>query len=505
MKRFDKGYVYSCLLSDLLSCFVLTFMFADDILLENTEELVINVSVVPYFAVLFAILYAGFILYRVLYYRSSGYGLTEREIVCKRGVFFKKNSVLEYRKIHAINKKQTIFHRIFKIAILTVDSGSANTSQQAEITIVERQDVVDDLLKQLHALREGGAVDAPQQEEKVLLSKDDRLYSFTSKKKVLYALISVASTAITTGALGLLLGVIIGICYGFLQANVLDTMGMYVVAAVLITAGAMLLLSLISFIGCLIRSFVGYHNFSITKRDNDLVIAYGLLERHTNTFSYDRIKGIKICQGFFQRLLGFASIKLEVIGYTNEAGEDNVELGVLVPFCNFKEIPEILKRVLPDYIPQEKQTKAVAYFPFVSWFMLILAIVIGTVMLSAYILMALLGAPAGVVSIVLLGLLALGLVILAIGALNGYLNFRNSGVGYSDKKITAYSGGFTRVITVFQTKNLVAVQRVTTPLRQKAGIASLILHMRTNALSNEVEVLMQEDALGEKLEELLIL
>ncbi len=505
MKRFDKGYVYSCLLSDLFSCLVLTFVFGDEILLEGTEEVTVNFGMIPYFAAFFAVLYAGFILYRLLYYRTSGYGLTEREIICKRGVFFKKNSVLEYRKIHAINKKQTIFHRFFGIAILTVDSGSANTSYQAEITIVERQDVVDDLLQRLHVLREGGAPVADASKEEVLLSKEDRLYSFTSRKKVLYALISVASTAIVTGVLGLLLGVVIGICYGFLQADILGTMGQYAVAAVLIIAVGMLLFSGLAFAVSLIQSFVGYYNFSIIKRNNDLVIAYGLLERHTNTFSYDRIKGIKICQGFLQRLLGFATIKLEVIGYTNEAGEDNVELGVLVPFCKFKEIGQILARVLPDYIPQEKQTKAAAYFPFISWFGLILAVVIGTIMSSAYILLVLLGAPGGMISVVLLGLLGIGLVTFIIGAINRYLTFRNSGVGVSDKRITAYSGGFTRVITVFHTKNLVAVESVSTPLRKKAGIVSLVLHMRTNALSNEVEVPMQADTLEEKMEELLIL
>ena len=87
---------------------------------------------------------------------------------------------------------------------------------------------------------------------------------------------------------------------------------------------------------------MGYYKFKITKRGNDIQISYGLLEKHTNTFSYDRIKAVKISQGLVQRMLGFATIKLEVIGYTSESENDSAELGVLVPFCKYEEISEIL-------------------------------------------------------------------------------------------------------------------------------------------------------------------
>jgi putative membrane protein len=146
----------------------------------------------------------------------------------------------------------------------------------------------------------------------------------------------------------------------------------------------MLLFSIFAFIGSLINSFIGYYNFSITKRGNEIRISYGLLERHTNTFSYDRIKAVKISQGPVERMLGFATIKLEVISYTNNTGDDNknADLGVLVPFCKYDEVGEILTKVLPDYVPDTKQTKSVSYFPFVSWFLLVLGIVVGLVLVQ---------------------------------------------------------------------------------------------------------------------------
>ncbi len=499
MKKFDEGYIYSHLLSDFLSSIVLLFLFFDELLLdgESEELLVFDTTLLWLAAVAFAVIYACFIVYRVLYYRTSGYELTERELRCKRGVLFRKHSVLEYHKIHAINKKQTLIHKLFGIAVLTVDSGSANTAHQAEITIVEKARVVDALLQELHVLREGG-VYAPSEEPaapQTLLDDSDRLYRFTSKRKLVYTAVSVASTAVVTLVLGVLSVVAVGFLRRFATERLFDTLWEYVIGAGLLVVGVVLFCSAISVAGCLVQSFVGYHNFCVTKRQGDIEIAYGLLERHTNTFSFDRIKAVKITQSFMQRLFGFAAIKLEVIGYTAEAGEDHVQQGLLVPFCRVDEVDALLARLLPDYVPQPKQATAPLFFPFVSWFLVIFG---GVWVLTAAVVWFILfvcGVSAAVMSVFAAGMLGAALMTVLIKFLHAHWRYKTCGLAYDDTKVTAYSGGFSKTVTVFKTKHLVAVEQVTTPLRQKAGVATAVFHVRTNALTNEVKVPLQESAL----------
>lgn len=153
MKRFDKGYIYSNLILDLLSSAVISFAFFIEFFSEEDASVKDIAAVIPFFIVAFIVIYLCFAIYRILYYRTSGYELTETEIKCKRGVFFRKHSVLDFKKVHAINKKQNLVHRIFGIAFLTVDSGSANTSHQAEIIIIEKASVVDALLNELNSLK----------------------------------------------------------------------------------------------------------------------------------------------------------------------------------------------------------------------------------------------------------------------------------------------------------------------------------------------------------------
>ena len=508
MKKFDKGYIYSSLLSDLFSSLVVVFIFLKDFFLSDESNPEDIKAAIPFFAIGFAVIYLCFIVYRILYYKTSGYELTENEIKCNRGVLFRKRSVLDYKKVHAINKKQNLFHRIFGIAILTIDSGSTNTSHQAEITIIEKDKIVDALLNELNALKEGGErnMESSQPKNELLLSDEDSLYSFTSGKKMLYTLINIASTAFFTALFAVLTIIVLGICKLMVQQSFLGTWGQYFLYAFLITVGAMLLFSIFSLIGCLIHSFVGYYKFKITKRGNDIQISYGLLEKHTNTFSYDRIKAVKITQGLVQRMLGFASIRLEVIGYTVNSGDDdkNAGLGVLVPFCKYDEIGEILGKVLPDYVPDEKQTKAVSYFPFVSWFLLVLGVVTGLVLVQLIATMMLFNVSTSVILTVALAVIVAGSVVFIVKALSAALSYQTNGLAVNDGKITAYYGGFIKNVTVFMSKNLIVAENVTTPLRHKAGITSLVMHLKTNALSNEVKVHIQEDRLAEEIEQILV-
>lgn len=509
MKRFDKGYIYSSLLSDFFGSLVVAFIFLKDFFLdENTRAEDIKAAI-PFFVIGFAVVYLCFVTYRIFYYKTSGYELTDTEIKCNRGVLFRKRSVLDYRKVHAINKKQNLFHRIIGVAVLTVDSGSTNTSHQAEITIVEKEKTVDALIDELNTLKEGAtrSEQTAQPKDELLLSDQDSLYSFTSGKKMLYTLINIASTAFFTALFAVPVIVVLGVCKLMLQQNFLGTWGQYFLYAFLITVGAMLLFSIFSLVGCLIHSFVGYYKFKITKRGKDIQISYGLLEKHTNTFSYDRIKAVKITQGLVQRILGFATIRLEVIGYTNTTGDDNrnADLGVLVPFCKYCEIGEILGKVLPDYVPDEKQTKSVSYFPFVSWFLLIFGIISGLVLIQTVTTMVIFDAPSIVISGITLAIIGSAIIVLLVKLLSAALAYQNSGIAVNNGKITAYYGSFTKAVTVFKTSNLIAAENVTTPLRKKAGITSLVMHLKTNALSNEIEVRMQKDALSDELEKLLIL
>lgn len=507
MKRFDRGYIFYHLLTDFFISLFFVFYFSTEFLFvieDETEEITaINFSAIPYAILIFAVVYLIFTIYRILYQRFSGYELSERDIKCRRGVLFKRSSMLDYRKIHAINKKQNIFQKIFGIAVLTVDSGSANMGHKAEIAVIEKIAIVDSLLEELHVLREGGERKVGEEKApEVVLAEGDPLYKFATPKKFLYSLISIATSAFFTGVYTLVSLLLMGICKEILKLDFLGTLGQYAMWGAIILLSAMILVSVFAFIGTIIQSFIGYYNFKIEKRDNDIIISFGLLERHTNTFSYDRIRGVKITQGLIQRALGFAEIKLEVIGYMTESDNNSaVTLGVLVPFCKYSEIPEILGKILPEYNPAERQTESPRLFPHLSWFTLILGIVTALVTMSAVVPMAMLGVEGWIIGLVssIIGITAIIIFLSKLGS--ALLARKTAGVAIEDGKITVYNGGYIKQITVMKSRDLSSVEAVATPMQKKAGISCATLHMRTNALTNEVKVMHQSEETVKKIKE----
>ena len=507
MKRFDKKYVYYSLFTDFFISLILAFYIGAEALLvedEMGEVVGFDPTAVPFIIGIFVIAYIVMTVYRLLYYRLSGYELSEREIVCLRGVLFRKRSIIEYARIHAINKKQNIFHKLFGIAVLTVDSGSANTGHKAELIIIERDEVVDSMLKELHLLREGGVRDTSEEDvARTLIDESDPLYSFTSKKKMLYSLISIVSSAFVTAVIAIIAIFMIGILNAILKLDIFGTLTEFMLGALIAFFTLTLAIAFLSFIATIIVSFVKYYNFKIERIGSDIKISYGLLERHENTFSYDRIRAVKITQGLVQRMLGFATINLEVIGYVEENGNNAEMIGVLVPFCKYSEINEILGRILPDYVPTERQTSSPAFFPYVSWFSLILGVCAASVYLMALIPMLILEAPGRVILALTLSTISSIIVIMGIKLVSACLEYKTSGVGIDGKMITIYSGGFIQSITVMRASALSSVESVTTYHRAMRGISSAVLHLRTNATTNEVKLHLQESNVTDKLNKLM--
>ena len=495
MKKFSKNYLYYHLVADIFIVLALCFAFLDALMIENEagEMLGWNLQAVPFFILGALLAYGALIFYRVLYLRYAGYVLAEGEIRVTRGVFFRKNSIVEYKKMHAINKKQNIVQRLFGLAVLTVDSGSANTSGTAEILIYESAAQVERLIALLKAKKNGETETQAPIAEEVLSSESGDLV-FSSGKKIIYSLLNIASTAFTLLCIAFFALVayfcLVPVLSDLLPGGVLHAL----VSALAISAVSIAGFSVFSFVISILQSFIAYHNFRIVKNAADLEISYGLFTRHTNTFGFNRIQGVLIRQGLIQRLFGYATLNLEVIGYRegSDGNQNNaaVTVGMLLPLCNAREADEILASVLPSYVPLKKEASAKRYFPFISWSFVLIAAIFALVGLLTFSMMHLFGAPTRALLIVRIMLSLAFFITLGIRALGAFLAYKNAGISISEDRITVFGGGYQRCVTTLLRRSLIAVEDVTTPLRARAGIYTLILHLRTNAETNEVKAQM---------------
>ena len=483
MTRFSKRYLISGISSSLLLAILC------GLLLQGEEEF--NLL---FFALGFAFASIILITYQVLYYYCSGYEISEKGISCQRGVLFKKKSFLEYSRIHAINKKQGILGQIFKYAYLLVDSGSANTATSAEIMIVEDLDTVLQIMDIIKSKQEN--VESKCFEEVVKEAentsktneKPTNLYEFNSYRKELYILIN-SLIALIIVAIVLGLGLItISIIYNLVQ----DTTE---------TLGSILFIFSMCLVGCVvfvvlantIQAFVGYHNFKLFKENNTIKLNYGLFTKNDNSFQIRRIKAIRVEQGLLKRLFGYASVKIEVIGLGDSDQNGNKTNDIMIPLCKKDEVNEILANIIPEYQSVPKEKSCTSFFSLFSWNLLFLNIFLifaGVVIFtSLYFTLSLSEALYG---LLIVGLIYLFILIIMLG--DSYLKYRFEGIGFDEKKITIYHGGFFHTETTILNKSIITLEDVSTPLRRKKGIYSYVVHLRTNRIShqNHIDILDEE-------------
>ena len=106
--------------------------------------------------------------------------------------------------------------------------------------------------------------------------------------------------------------------------------------------------------------------------------------------------------------------------------------------------------------------------------------------------MAILGVDAYIIGIVLSFIGSTALIIFLSKLASALLAYKTAGFAIDGEKLTAYGGGYIKQITVMKRRDLSSVEAVSTPMQKKAGIASATLHMRTNAMTNEVKVAVQD-------------
>ncbi len=490
MKKFDKGYLYYRLICDFFAVLFFAFCLLSALYSDVEETAYLNGEFFKRFLIIFVIIYAIKTGYNVLYWHFSRYEVGENEIKCRRGVLYRKFSVLEYSKIHAINKKQNILQKIFNIAVLTIDSGSANTGYSAEILIIEKSATVDRLMEMVRGKQSG----VPSEKPKLLEDPCDNLYEFDSRLKLIYSalltFLSLVMMLITLVVIGGLIGTAALVYAKFNGGS--EVLKYFIIALIAIPV-----ISLISFVFGLIGAHLRFYKFLLYKNENGVTISYGLLSRNTDTFSLKRIKGVIIKQNIIQRLFGFCTVNIEVVGFTpgsdgnqNSGGNSS---GVLIPLCKMKEVKETLGKILPDYLPDDAQFKPKKLTPFLilkCLFPLFTAVILSTVGGILYMLYThnLINPADGFFGIYFAVTLVLTAIIAALILIHALLEKSNTGLSFSGDKITAYCGGFTKKCYVILKENFIALESFTTPLHQKLDAYTYKIHFYTNALQNEVPV-----------------
>lgn len=497
MKHFTKKLVPYRMISSIFIALFFTFIIIVNCLPEEEgASVAIDERIVIGAIIAGLVIYVFLCIYHFLYYKTSYYQFEENGITCRRGVLFRKKSFLEYSRIHAVNKKQGLIQQLFKIGYLLVDSGSTNTSFNAEIAICEDSLVIDKLIEQIkekQAIINNEKVDNLKKPD----SEKVNLYHFTSKRKLIYSALNTVVMVIYFLFLAIVLSMVVGLILEFSEENI------SLVNVLLIGLLIYLGLCVFSFAISILSSFVAYYNFQVFRNEDDVEINYGLFVKNKNTFKLSRVRAIRVHRGLIKRIFGFASVSVEVIGYGEMNNNSNKSINnVLIPLCKLSEVNHYIEVIFKDYVPLERKHKAKNFIALCSWSLIFQGITF-LVLSSLALTWGLFLKEYQITGYVILGIVVYFMIMAGLTFINALLKYRNEGISVKDDKVSVYHGGFVLVCTTILKKDIIGIEDVSTYFQRKKNISAYIIHFRSNAMQNRAYVEALDDEIKNQIVELL--
>ncbi|HEX6922699.1 MAG TPA: PH domain-containing protein [Bacillales bacterium] len=285
--------------------------------------------------VLFFILPSFFSWYRFTYRVEDG------ELKIEQGAFVKKHRYIRKERIQSIDRSAGVLHRPFGLVKIKIETAGGGPKQGAEgelsaITLEEA--------RQLEAVLYG--MEETVEEEKAPTGNAQR------KLSPLYLLIAGA----TSGKIGAVLSILAAVFSqidNFIPNHFYSDIGRRLLASGFqFLALLALLIAVCAWILAILGTVIRYAGFTLTRTEDELQIASGLLERRQLTLPVHRIQAIRIVEGLLRQPFGFVTLYVESAGGSGGKSEDFST--VLFPLLRKREVAAFLNEFAAGYPAESK-------------------------------------------------------------------------------------------------------------------------------------------------------
>lgn len=302
----------------------------------------------------------------IAYHTVRYYVLTIRyegdELVINSGLLFRTQRHIPYRKIQNIDVIQNVLHRLFKVAVVKIETSSGSEAD-AELRVLSL-DTIEQMRR--YVFKDHEKVDQPDgvsdddvqtQAHAHAVHADEReILSLNRRDLVVLGLIVNRGLVLVTAVAGLAW-----------QANwQFDLWERPEAAAtifgwtvempanafvwILIALGAVALIMLLSVGWSILR----FDQFRMNLRDEDIRISCGLLTRVHGTIPKKRIQFITIHQSPLHRLFGKATVRIETAGGNVEDDETALlSRRWFVPIVDQTAVDALISQVAPEFAMDE--------------------------------------------------------------------------------------------------------------------------------------------------------
>ncbi|MEC1503640.1 PH domain-containing protein [Bacillus sonorensis] len=432
------------------------------------------VTITAYSAV--CLIFIFLIVSSIIKWRKFTYRIEEDELRIEEGLLTKKKRYIPIERIQTVNTSAGIIQQIFKLVKLQVET--AGGGKEAEVTLAAISQAEAEHIKRALFERkkeiaafESGELPVPEEGAAEPAEKEAADITYTMSGRELLAAASTSSGigVIISGILAIYtqLDDIFNLDWLYDQFSFLNKAGVTVIALVVFVA--LFIAWLLSVIGMMLK----YTDFKVVRKNNEIVISRGLIEKQQITIPLHRIQAVKIKESLIRQPLGFASVTIVSAG--GSVMEDDKST-VLFPIISRKSLRKRLEEFLPDYAPEEElkrlPKRALSrYLLRASW------------PVAAVVPLCLLLPPWGYVSILAI----------PFSWMIGYLAYRDAGWKISGEKMIMSSRLIGRTTAVIQRRRMQVYEVSRSYFQRRKQLVSIHTVTKSNVLMEKFSVVDAEE------------
>ncbi|MEN1939130.1 PH domain-containing protein [Paenibacillus sp. 102] len=276
------------------------------------------------------------------------YWIENNVLHIKQGLFVKKESYLNKERVQTINTSSSMLYQILGLTKLKIETAGGGDEPEVSLAGI-KNDEAKTLITMLNE----------STEEPVEIQEDAVNASLEEEHKTEYKLTwkEILLASVTSGQFGLLFSLLF-----FVYSQVDEYIPKWIEKRVETYVmdndvyGWIYMVAILLVVSWIVSTFgyaLKHANFTVHRKNDEIRISQGLLERKELVLKLHRIQGITIKEGIFRQPFGYCSIHVEVI-QNNEKGEENVTLH---PVIRKDRVAELLAHL---QLPYELNTNVTA-------------------------------------------------------------------------------------------------------------------------------------------------
>lgn len=256
--------------------------------------------------------------FSLLRYVSFRYVLTEDELVTTEGIFSRQERRIPVNRIQDLNFESSLLRRMTGLVVVSVETASGQGAEAVLDSLGTRNAA--QLREALHEVRGGWARPSEAEVDETVL------YRSSAGELTLLGLTNNRIGAIVVGVFALfevadqlgMGGTVIGA-----GSTVIDWILSLNSSLVPLVLGMLLFLFLVAgWVLAVIASFVKFHDFTLTLRDDVLQRRFGLITTRAQNLPRRRIQRVLLEQSLVRRILGLVVVRADSAGSGMDPNEE---------------------------------------------------------------------------------------------------------------------------------------------------------------------------------------